>query len=261
MAGIPASCALQLPSVTRVQYIRGGAEREEVIGLSPRDAFSLFLNDADAPRRARSALRLVIDRHGQLLSGSSQALRKGFDHARSLDRVAALRSLTLVGVLLGKLGRHKEAYMDATAFKFGQMLAIADVVHVGYCADRRGGDVPPVLLGNSVLAMAQSNPIRALAALGRRWKPYGAWAKLPGTRELAERLRKSTDAIEASRGWEIIRAASQASRCAELARDLHDHLPPAIDDAFRAELLLGYIAGLPRRGAEDVPDNEQTETA
>jgi hypothetical protein len=259
--GPPHLAPLQLPAVTRLQYIRGGTENEEVVGLSARDAFSLFLDDGDGPRRARLALRLVMGRHGRLLSGGCQALRKGFDHARSFDRAAALRSLTLLGVLLGKLGRHKEAYMAATAFKLGQLLAIADVVHVGYCADRRGGDVPPVLLGNSILGMAQSDPTRALAALGRRWKPYGAWAKLPGTRELAERLRKSTDPKEASRGWDIIRGASQATRGAELARDLHGHLPAAINDAFRAELLLGYVAGLPRRGAEDVPDNELTETA
>jgi hypothetical protein len=252
---------LQLPALTRSRYIRGGTTTEEVVGLSARDAFALFLNDRDLPRQALSALRLTMHRHGPLLSGSAHALRRGIDHVRGFDRSAALRSLTLLGVLLSKLGRRKEAYMEATAFKLGQLLAVADVVHVGYCADRRGGEVPPVLLGNSVLAMAQSNPVRALAVLCRRWKPYGAWAKQPNARALAEVLRKSKDPNEVSRGWAIVRGRSQASRAAELTQELHGHLLVTTpSDAFRAELLLGYIAGLPRREAEDVAeDNRQAE--
>ena len=162
--------------------------------------FSLFLNDGDAPRRARLALRLVMDRHGPLLSGSAQALRKGFERAKEFDRVTALKSVTLLGVLLGNIGRRKEAYMDETGFRLGQLLAIADVIHVGYCADRRNGDLPPVLLGNSVLAMARSSPIRALAVLLQRWKPYGAWAKLPATWDRGRSLRSSKDPKEGNPG-------------------------------------------------------------
>jgi hypothetical protein len=258
----PHVAPLQLPGVMRLQYIRGGKEKQEVTGLSARDAFSLFLNDSDASRRARLGLRLVMERHGPLLAEGAQALRKGFDRARAFDRAAALQSLTLLGVLLSKIGRGKETYMDETAFKLGQLLAIADTVHVGYCADRRGGDVPPALLGNSVLTMAQSSPSRALAALCRRWKPYGAWAKLPTTRELGRSLRSSKDPKEVTRGWDITRGASSASRAADLTRELHGHLPTATNDAFRAELLLGYVAGLARREkVEDPPEaNEDTET-
>jgi hypothetical protein len=151
--------------------------------------------------------------------------------------------------------------MTEAGFKLGQLLAVADSIHVGYCADRRGGDVPPVLLGNSVLGMAQSSPTRALAVLSQRWKPYGAWAKVPGTRVRAEEFRNSKDPKEVSRGWDIIRGISQASRAVELTRELHGHLPATINDAFRAELLLGYVAGLPRREIEDPrEDSDNTET-
>jgi hypothetical protein len=217
--------------------------------------------EGDFCRRARSTLRLMINRHGLLLSGSAHALRKGVDHAKEFDRSAALRSLTVIGVLLSKLGQRKEAYMEATAFQLGQLLAVADAVHVGYCADRRRGDVPPVLLGNSVLTIARSNPIRALAILGQRWKPYGAWAKQSSIREQAEILRMSTDPKEEARGWAIIRAQSQALRAAELTRELHDHLPTTVDDVFRAELLLGYIAGLPRREARPGTEDDDHEEA
>jgi hypothetical protein len=252
---------LKLPALTRSQFIRGGTTREDVVGLPARDAFALFLMEGDFRRRARSTLRLIINRHGPLLSGSAHALRKGVDHAKGFDRSAALRSLTVIGVLLVKLGQRKEAYMEGTAFKLGQLLAVADVVHVGYCADRRRGDVPPVLLGNSVLTIAQSNPVRALSILGQRWKPYGAWAKQSSIREQAEILRRSTDSKEEARGWAIIRAQSQALRAGELTRELHDNLPTTVGDVFRAELLLGYIAGLPRREAKPGTGDDDHEEA
>jgi hypothetical protein len=65
-----------------------------------------------------------------------------------------------------------------------------------------------------------------------------------------------------ARGWDIIRATSSAYRAADLTRELHGHLPMATNDAFRAELLLGYVAGLSkRRKIEDsLEGNEDTET-
>src|SRR5207245_1531185 len=97
--------------------------------------------------------------------------------------------------------------------------------------------------------------------LSQRWKPYGAWAKLPETWDLGKRLSQRADPVEKSRGWDIVRGASHAFRAADLTRELHGHLPVAINDTFRAELLLGYVAGLPRRETEEPPeDNESTET-
>ena len=43
--------------------------------------------------------------------------------------------------------------------------------------DLRGGDVPPTLIGNSVLAIAGADPMRALSVLQTRLKPYLGWAK------------------------------------------------------------------------------------
>jgi hypothetical protein len=152
-------------------------------------------------------------------------------------------------VLLKTLRSSKESYMNDAAFKLGQLLAVADVIHIGYCADVRGGAVPPTLLGNAVLPMAQSNPAKALAVLSRRWKPYGSWARRVKHAQ-AESLKNSKKPDDQRRGWAMIHAASQARRWHELARDLHDHLTHKTDDVFRAELLLGYIAGLPLRAGE-----------
>ena len=137
--------------------------------------------------------------------------------------------------------------MSEAAFKLGQLLAVADVVHAGYCADVRQGDVPPTLLGNSVLSMAQSRPVKALAVLCGRWKPYGAWTKrAANVRKTADRLVGAKGRDDQDRGWAIRRALSQASRVSEISGDLSRSLPERADDTFRAELLLGYIAGLPK---------------
>jgi len=141
--------------------------------------------------------------------------------------------------------------MNEAAFKLGQLLAVADVVHVGYCMDVRGGHVPPTLLGNSVLAVAQADPTRALALLCRRWKPYAAWAKKPAAWDNGEALKKTN----VSGGIAVQKAVSHARRADELALSLHDLLPSIADDMFRAELLLGYLTGLPAKGkGETRPD-------
>jgi hypothetical protein len=257
----PHIAPLQFPRLTRALFTRGGSERSkrEPAGVTAQDAFSLFLNEAGAHHVANAALALVLRRQSELLGGAAEALRKDIgkeklDNALKFDRAAALGSVAMLGVLLTKTGRHKEIYMNDTAFKLGQLLAVADVVHVGYCIDVRDNKVPPTLLGNSLLTTAQSDPVRALAVLCRRWKPYAAWAKRPSVRAKADRMKVSEKEIEKRGGWAMLTALSQARRLDELARELHAQLPLApgelpltADDAFRAELLLGYVAGLSPR--------------
>ncbi len=144
--------------------------------------------------------------------------------------------------------------MHETAFKLGQLLAAADVVHAGYCADVRGGAVPPALLGNQVFAMAQSAPAKALATLCRRWKPYDGWAK-KASREpnRAGSLIAGNKKDEQQRGWDIKKALRHVREMGPLAAELASELGDCrVDDVFRAELLLGYIAGLPKSQKEEL---------
>lgn len=244
---------LQLPRLTQRQYIRGGLEQRELTGVTASDAFALFLNEGDVKRQTRLMLHLLLRRYSGLLSGATHALRRERARKKSkgYNHVHALQGISLLGILLLKLERRKEAYMNESAFKLGQLLAAADTVHVGYCADMRGGDVPPTLLGNSVLAVAQSNPVKALAMLCARWKPYGGWAKHVDLGK-ADTLCNSKDKEENNRGWAMRRAVSQVRRTAEITRELHHAgLPPNVNDTFRAELLLGYLAGLPKVERDD----------
>jgi hypothetical protein len=140
------------------------------------------------------------------------------------------------------------------------LLAAADVVHAGYCADVRGGDVPPSLLGNQVFTMAQTAPAKALATLSRRWKPYDGWAKKAGRQsDRADKLINSKKKDEQQRGWDIKRALRHAREMGPLADELGQSLACCeMNDTFRAELLLGYIAGLPKAQREDAGDTSQT---
>ncbi|HXF52814.1 MAG TPA: hypothetical protein VNK52_01705 [Hyphomicrobiaceae bacterium] len=247
---------LNIPSLTRRQFVRGGTEATDAIGVPATEAFSLFLQEGDTRRLAQRLLHVVLRRHHQLLEATAH-LEHGA-RLSGLDTNTALRALTLLAILLNALGRGGGSWMNEAAFRLGQLLSVADVVHAGYCADVRQGQVPPALLGNSVLSMAQTNPAKALAALARRWKPYASWAKRASAAEAA-RLRNSGEREEKDRGWKISQAIWQYRQAAEISTALHGQLPQAADDLFRAELLLGYVAGLPPRSKAEADDGDERE--
>ncbi len=55
----------------------------------------------------------------------------------------------------------------------------------------------------------------------------------------------------------MLAALSHASRADELCRELHGKLSPHADDTFRAELLLGYVAGLPPKEKDETKPEEE----
>lgn len=256
---------LGLIGFTRQIFIRGSTQRQEVAGLPASEVLALFVDQvvsdhSSAQRRVFRVLRLVLARRASLLMGMSHALRrraiKKLDKHGDLRR-EALRTITVLAVLLHKLGR-KEKYMTDTAFKLGQLLAAADIVHAGYCADVRGGALPPSLLGNQIFTMAQTAPVKALATLCRRWKPYDGWAR-QATRDriLADKLVNSKKQEDQNRGWDIKKAVRYAREMRPLAAALSQVLADCtVNDEFRAELLLGYLAGLPTARDEDTGTNE-----
>jgi hypothetical protein len=245
---------LGIPSLTKRQFVRGGTEAADAIGLPATEAFGFFLREGDTRRLAKRFLHVVLKRHHQLLEAAAH-LKHGARESE-LDTGAALRVLTLLAIFLNALERRGGSWMNEAAFRLGQLLSIADVVHVGYCADVRQGQVPPALLGNAVLTMAQANPAKALAALARRWKPYASWAKRASAVDAAK-LRSSEKREEKDRGWKISQAIWQHRRAAEISAALHDQLQQTADDVFRAELLLGYVAGLPPRTNAGADSDDQ----
>lgn len=244
---------LSIIPLSKVLFANGGRRRIPVIGIPASEAFALFLEDGDFQRLARGILDILLRRHGPLLAGVAHARTKGGDALKSFDqktdlRRGALSTVAWLGVLLHRLGRTKEVYMSDAAFKLGQLLNAADLVHVGYCADLRGGDVPPSLLGNSVLSIAAGNPMRAVSILCNRWKPYGAWARQSG--RISRKIGELMEGKDKARAWSMRQGLSTARRVGPLAAELASYFSAdgagfsKPDDRFRTELLLGYMAGL-----------------
>lgn len=243
-----------------ISFSKKTFQKSEAVGIPASEALRLFLDATGRPgtaayRRAARVLRLTLSRRTAHVAGAAHAECKDLKARKSFDGREALRTATVLALLLHKLGRSKEEYMEDSAFRLGQLLAAVDKVHAGYCADVRGGSVPPSLLGNQVFAMAQGAPVRALAMLCRRWKPYSGWVR-KADRELALRLTNSTKADEKSRGFAILTALRHAREAAPLAAKLAERLPACeVSDIFRAKLLLGYMAGLPKAEQEDGTTN------
>ncbi|HEX4959323.1 MAG TPA: hypothetical protein VF173_00695 [Thermoanaerobaculia bacterium] len=264
--GPPHLAPLGVIRFSKQLFLRAGQMRQEVVGLPAGEAFALFLDTRaekthSARRRVERVLRLVLGRRAELVTSAAHSVWRGTATTGKLDLREALRTVTMLGLLLHKLGCSKEIYMNDTAFKLGQLLAAADVVHAGYCADIRGGSLPPSLLGNQVFSMAQSAPEKALATLCRRWKPYEGWAqKIARDPGRAEGMVASKDKAEQQRGWDIKRAV----RCARDMKPLAEELAASLaevkpTDRFRAELLLGYIAGLPKSQKHEPTSVDQIE--
>lgn len=253
---------MSLIGFSKSVYLRGGTEKQLIVGIPAAESLAIFLEripnqTCPAAQRVRRFLHLALTRRRDLLSGTAHALRRGLDHVKDFDRREALRTVTVLGIILEKLGSTningpaKEVDMESKAFQFGQLLAAVDVLHVGYCADVRKGDVPPTLLGNQVFAIAQVSPKRALDVLGERLAPYLAWAtRAARDRRRIEGLVNSKNREESQRGWEIRKAIRQAREVRPIARRLAEFLPDAASedaDLFKARLVLGYIAGIPPR--------------
>lgn len=254
---------LSLVPISSRQFTNGGQRQVAVAGIAASEALGLFFAEADRARRAQPILRTLLQRNTGLLPVLAHARRRGdvvlekFDPTMTLRR-DALGAVAWLGALLHAMDSMKENYMHDTAFKLGQLLAAADTVHVGYCASERGGNTPPMLLGNAVFALAGRDPARALGVLCSRWKPYGAWARRPD-----EPRTPRDDDAKAQESLTIrIRTGRRHARiAAELCRDLEPALAGdlTVDDRFRAELLLGYVAGVPP--AERKPDTPPDATA
>lgn len=248
---------LSLVPLSRRIFVNGGRRPIDVPGILVADAYALFLGET-TEQKVRQLLFLLVRRHGDLLAGLAQANTMGIDYLKSFDpkldlRRDALRSVAFFGILLSRLGRDKETYMSDTAFRLGQLLHAADVVHVGYCADMRNGEVPPSLVGNSFLTMMDRSPERALAMLKARMKPYIAWAKRreyidARVGKLRHKEPKTPEQKRLTqRSWDIDNGRWAAIRLQNVAKDLTGKFGAnPLSDHEQAELLLGYLAGFPR---------------
>jgi hypothetical protein len=204
------------------QWIRAGQESCPVPGLDPGRIYSLFL-EPEFGAQASGLLDRYVGLTVPLLIGLSRALTGGPDLVKSA-REEALIAIAVYGILLARLGRSKEIYMESRDYLLGQFLQRADLLHRLYCVHERKGSIPPQLIGNAAISMALQSPRRALEVLCARMPVYLAWADRYDREEagLAKWSRK------------------ELGRLSTALKD--ENLDSRVSANGKAELLLGYLA-------------------
>jgi len=161
----------------------------------------------------------------------------------------ALNAVTVMSALLYKLGKKREVYMNEFAYQLGQLCSAMDELHIGYCKSMRDGDIPNTLIGNLTYGMALQSPTKALAVLASRIKPYETWARNP------KNFSSDDKAIKAG-----IYAHKWLSGQSE---ELYSHFAStslSITDTYKAELMLGYLAGRPFEGRKEQQNTNTNES-
>ena len=120
--------------------------------------------------------------------------------------------------------------MKNAPFLIGRIFKLADEIHALYCKEVRGNNLPPQLVGNSLMTAAIESPIQAMSQLALRLKPYYGWAQT---------FRRNEDGGLA--GYYIYLYGQAASQLAEY------EIPARFNDAERAQVLLGYLAANPQK--------------
>jgi len=257
-------------ALSKKVYMTAGTKSAQAAGLSFAEAFGLVLRGkANSPAKIRSLIGFVLARFTPLLLGVGHvksrfiksSSKPDMDAFTSEARRDALDAISLLGALLFQLDIKITKDMNTPAYLLGQLLAGSDVLHRGYCLAVRGGKLPPKLIGNATMNTAAKNPTAAMAQLLQRWGPYDGWAKkwLAETNFEALRARHEGDKQKTNAIYDIRDAAFAPGNLREIAKQL---AAPDVfgrpDDTFRAQLFLGYLAGLPRISEKDKPASVTT---
>ena len=151
---------------------------------------------------------------------------------------------SVIGLLLYSQNRFKEEYMENIPYLIGQILKISDELHAFYCKIVRDGNIPPQLVGNSLMISALETPERMLAMLAQRMTPYIAWAK---------QYRTKNCEIQGKECWRAAWYLGLYERNASIFGNKLDVLQNTrFGDREKAELFIGYLADFPKKEeAED----------
>jgi hypothetical protein len=231
------------------EWVTNGIRSNKVNSIGLGEVLDLMLQKPGKwEYAAQRMLDLTVRRLSPLLLGVFGAIHTNdmerWEHYPVRSREIALRAVSTLGILLDAIGHRKEMYMSGTAFLVGRLLSLADTLHREYCKHVRGGDIPPQLIGNGLMPAAADNPKDAVDRLRERMMPYKAWADKGDGEET--RLAK----------WAVGQMGQVCQRLSEL------ELSPETDQAFRAELFLGYMARPPadQRQFNEMTHNTQENT-
>jgi len=207
------------------QWIRDGLDNSAVQGCRLSDVYDLFFcSPQDDMKLNISFLRLFLQQTSSLFIGIGGALNTEMIKKYSIEaKKSTLFGISLLAILLYKLGYKKEEYMKGVAFQVGRILSLADTLHREYSKIVRKDDIPALLLGNAMMKIALDKPQRALARLNQRLLVYKAWAEKGGEEA---KLAK----------W----AVNEMGKIAQSLEKSDLSFRP--DEAAQAKMLLGYLA-------------------
>ncbi len=202
-----------------------GTSKSEVMAIPKSSGIELLLDETVSIRHVPHLLSVVLQNGRNLFLSLGSAM-----HCKEVIKLDAHGKYkqfmpAILGLLLWKLGIRKESYMNNPPYLVGRMLKIADELHAVYCKEVRKDNLPPQLLGNALMVAALDSPTQALSQLALRIAPYLGWART-----------NSTDSARLSRFF-----LKEFGLIEEKLRDTT--LPQRLDDAAKAQLLLGYISG------------------
>lgn len=237
--------------LSRSKYIRNGESSTPIPAISFSDTMKLFFSQNHDLEQLASRLLVRLSNQFELLI-SRCALSKTHSElgqdarlkTNPKNNTQALNAVTVMSALLYKLGRKKEVYMNDFAYQLGQFCSAVDELHIGYCKSMRGGDIPNTLIGNLTYGMALQSPTKALAVLASRIKPYETWARNP------KNFSSNDKAIKTG-----IYAHKWLSGQSEKIYSHFADNNPSVTDSFKAELMLGYLAGRPFEGKREPQSN------
>ncbi|HHW94528.1 MAG TPA: hypothetical protein GX736_01160 [Mogibacterium sp.] len=151
--------------------------------------------------------------------------------------------LSLMGMMLYRVGIRKEQYMNKFPYQYGQLLKVSDELHTLYCNVVRKGEVPPQLAGSGLYQTAVDSPVRALRQLGQRMNPYITWAKYYRTKNVPEEGKESWRA-----GWllALYEKIANALYAEWMCEENEQGIKVKFNDAEKAQLFIGYLASFPK---------------
>jgi len=245
-----------LPSLTKTFHFRDGRSSDSSGGISFPDALQLLLTmQSPDSRLVKRCLGIVLRRLGPLLERTSSIKFRSPSELFKMHgdlKWNILKAQSLFSVLITSSNRTPNIVMNSIAYQLGQLCAAYDLIHAGYCHQERGGDLPPKLLGNICFQSANRNPTAALSQLSQRAAPHLAWAKRPWKNDTPnDKLSKEE--------WAIIRGRSAARNINDHSEKIHEALisnQSPVDDLFRSELLLGYMAGFPKKNQTETTNQD-----
>ena len=230
--------------LTKNKFIREGSTSTPVSSISFADTMTLFMSQSDRIRplalRTIEKLANQVEALFEFCSSSKNQWQLPKNNQRFSTNTdknnLALKTVTLFGVLFYKAGRKKEAYMNSFAYQLGQLCSAMDELHIGYCQSVRNGDIPNTLIGNTTYNVGLQSPVKSLALLASRIKPYKAWAQ----KTRAENKKIDDKAVIAG----LSASVWLENHSADIAKHFSGEVP-SVTDTYKAELMLGYLAGRP----------------